>query len=171
MALYSDWKTYAAVFERRAARLPAAFREGTKNATHILVAESKELLNELVYSKPEDVGSFSYKGNAEKGFEVTTSGRRRVSSKGKKKWRRTGNLRRSEQWRVLSDTEGLVYNDAGYALPRHDLGLPAGHPEAYHGSKRKSDRQAPFRLRAIANTAQKRLAAYRDALWKVLTST
>lgn len=169
MAVFRDWTKYAGFFEQRAARLPGAFREGTTNATYILVSESKDLLDELVYSKPEDVASFSYQKSGEE-FKLNKDGRRRVSSTGRKKWRRTGNLRRSERYKVLSDTEGLVYNDAGYALPRQDLGLPPGHPEAYNGSKRKSERIAPFRLRAIARTAQKRLRAYRDALWKVFSS-
>ena len=167
MARYSDWSKFADQFGKRLDRLPAAFRQGTTGATHILVAQSKELLNELVYAKPEDVGSFSYRKSGDE-FKVNADGKRAVSSKGKKKWRRTGNLRRSEQWKLLSNTEGLVYNDAGYALPRHDLGLSQGDPEAYHGSSRKSDRKAPFRLRAIAQTAAKRLQAYRDALWKAL---
>lgn len=185
---FRNWDDFAREMQRRANQLRPAFREGTTQATDILHAESKRLMNEEIYGKPEDTGGFSYrrrkgyvKGKAYKaksgkrvkptmrGFVMKKSGGRARSGKGRKKWTRTGNLRGSERRRIVSDFEGIVENDANYALPRHDLGLSAGHPESIRGSKRKSDRVAPWRRRAIKNTVEQRRQAYRYALWRALT--
>ena len=158
--------------------LPAAMREGTKKATEILHARSKQIMNERIYSIPEDRAQRSFnKQGVLKSQKLSTgevglrtgAGMGTGERAGNKKWRRTGKLRNSETQKLLSNTEGLVQNDAGYALPRHDLGLPAGSPEAINGSKRKSTRIAPFRKRAIHETAQARLKAYHDALWRPLS--
>ena len=39
-------------------------------------------------------------------------------------WRRTGNLRRSEQWEVRGPLEIAIINRAAYAEPRHEAGKP-----------------------------------------------
>lgn len=161
---------------RRADRMRPAFREATRQATAMLHAESKRQMNVEIYGKAEDTGGFSYrrtKGYMKdkptmRGFVMKKGGGRARSKTGKKKWTRTGNLRRSERARVVSDFEGVVENDANYALPRHDLGLPAGSPEAIRGSKRKSGRVAPWRRQAIAKTKDQRRQAYRNILGQAL---
>lgn len=195
MGITNNWGQHADRLRRLGASLPKAMREGTKRATYVLHARSKELLNQLIYSIPEDRYGFSYKrsktGNVtatgQPEYEWATKDGHRVKQRtkksiynphtgkkdeersGRKKWTRTGNLRRSEVQRVLSDTEGLVHNDAAYALPRHDLGIHPGDPRAIKGSKRESARVAPFRKKAIADTADKRLQAYHDALYGLMS--
>jgi hypothetical protein len=169
MAQYTDWRAWARKMEQRVEQLRPAFRAGTTEATDILHAEAKLRMNQDIYSKPEDVGSFSYKREKAGGSFITEqSGKRAVNAKGNKKWRRTGNLRRSETRKVLSDTEGMVENDAAYALPRHDLGLSPGNPRAIKGSKRKSERIAPWRKDAEAATRKRRFEAYRKHLFSAL---
>lgn len=46
------------------------------------------------------------------------------TASGKKKWRRTGHLRRSEQYEVRSPVEIAIVNRANYAEPRHEAGKP-----------------------------------------------
>lgn len=145
MADFTDWKTWANEMQRRAQAMQPAIRQGTQKATSILHAKSKAILNKDVYGKAVD-----------------------KSKTGRAKWRRAGNLRRSERMRMLSDTQGLVENDANYALPRHDLGLGPGHPMAVRGSKRKSTRTAPWRKQAITDTREERLDAYRQYILKAL---
>jgi hypothetical protein len=65
---------------------------------------TRQRLTETVYAIPED-----------------------RTKKGKKKWRRTGNLRRSEKFDIREG--GLVVaivNTASYSVPRHEAGKP-GH--------------------------------------------
>ena len=90
---------------------------------------------------------------------------------GKKKWTRTGNLRRSEQKQVVSPTVGRLWNDAGYALPRHNLGLSPGDPEAAPpppSRQRNTKRIAPWRTRAVWRTAVTRRGIYRKHLLNAL---
>jgi hypothetical protein len=61
----------------------------------------KEKLTSTVYAIPED-----------------------VSSTGRKLWRRTGNLRRSEKMEIPDPYTVNIINTAAYALPRHEAGKP-----------------------------------------------
>jgi hypothetical protein len=182
MADYTDWRTWAAEMSRRPEEMREAFREGTENATAILHAAAKDIMARRIYDIPEDRTGFSYRrtketdGNGIRGFQVSdkTGKRKKYTKKqadgtraGRKKWTRTGNLRRSETKKVLSATQGLVENTANYALPRHDLGLDKGHPLAVKGSSRKSTRLAPWRTLAVKETYQTRFDAYRAAILKV----
>lgn len=186
----AEWsfEQYAKVLRDRTAELEPAMRAATQKCVDTMHARSKQLLTELVYNKPEDHTSFSYRRTTQKVYDKTgkrfvTEGlkhpkRIKQTSKtgtgeeraGRKKWTRTGNLRNSEKASLVSATEGMVYNDSGYALPRHNLGLSTGDPEAIQPYKthRKSTRQAPWRSRAIADTAAKRRDIYRQHLLKVL---
>lgn len=170
---FNTFYDFAKEMRRRAEDLRPAFREGTREATDILHVEAKKQLNETIYSIPETTGGFSFKktgrGTADEAFKLKKSGKRARSSTGRKKWTRTGNLRRSETRGMANDYEGFVQNDASYARPRHDLGLPAGHPDAIRGSRRKSTRIAPWRVRAIRNTEEARRQAFRNAFWNVLS--
>jgi hypothetical protein len=47
-----------------------------------------------------------------------------LNAKGKKKWRRTGHLRRSESVEVRGPIEVAIVNTAAYAEPRHEAGKP-----------------------------------------------
>lgn len=170
-------------------RLRVAMREGTREATDLLHAQSKLLLNQEIYSIPEDRAGFNYKKDKEGGFALNKSGHRRKqrrklsdreaslrgvdegTSTGRKKWTRTGNLRRSEKRKLTNDFQGEVLNDAGYATARHNLGLSPGDPEIAPPPpkrKRNSTRIAPFRVRAINQTQTQRLEAYRRALFEAL---
>jgi hypothetical protein len=176
---------YAQVLRNRAAELEPAMRAATQKCVDTMHAKSKQLLTELVYNKPEDRAGSSYRRTTQKVFDETgvrfiTKGGKRIKQTvktgqgderaGRKKWSRTGNLRNSEKSNMLSATEGTVYNDSGYALPRHNLGLSLGDPEAIppYKTRRNSTRQAPWRTRAIAETAGKRREIYRQHLLKVL---
>lgn len=72
----------------------------TKGIGRAALKLSKEHLS-IIYSIPED-----------------------VTKKGKKKWRRTGHLRRSEQVQVRGPVEVAIINNAAYAEPRHEAGKP-----------------------------------------------
>jgi hypothetical protein len=184
----AEWsfEQYAKVLRDRAAELEPAMRAATQKCVDTMHARSKQLLTELIYNKPEDRAGYSYKRTTQKVFDETgvrfrtTKGGKRIKQTlktgtgeeraGRKKWTRTGNLRNSEKASLVSATEGMVYNDSGYALPRHNLGLSPGDPEAIQPYKthRTSTRQAPWRSRAIADTADKRREIYRQHLLKVL---
>lgn len=188
----TDWTKMADKLQRLGGpHLRQAFRAGTKEATDILHAEAKQLLNKEIYSIPEDRTGSSYKrdktssdGYAKTGegkrirqrrkisdTEASLSGQETGTKAGKKKWTRTGNLRRAEQRRVNSEIEGLVWNDVGYATARHNLGLSPGDPAIAPpppSKKRNSWRIAPWRTKAITNTNLKRLEAYRKALFDAL---
>lgn len=182
MAKYTDWKDWARDMRVRSNELRPAFRRATAKATDILHAQAKQNMNEWIYSIPEERRGFQYKRTKEideetglRGYSMTKDGYRKimmrktedgklVRKEGKKMWTRTGNLRRSERKKQVSDFQGLVHNDANYAVFRHDLGYPEGHPLAIVGSKRLTKREAPFRKRAIEQTQDKRLEVYRKEL-------
>ena len=80
-----------------------------------------------------------------------------------KAWRRTGNLRRSEHYKILSPYEGIIYNDADYAAARHDLGIPGK-------SNRKTTRPAHWRNNAVDLTRNKVKAIYRKAMKQAINA-
>lgn len=94
-------KQLAAAQKRRAALIDREFRATARGIGLSAVKFCKERLTSTVYAIPED-----------------------VSSTGRKKWRRTGNLRRSEQMEVTSPYEVIVVNRAAYAVARHEAGKP-----------------------------------------------
>lgn len=173
MTEFRNWEDFARAMKKKAAVMPEAFREGTTKATTRLHVASQRLIRELIYDKAEDTTKTSFKksgrGTGGERFVTGAGGGRKRSKVGRKKWTRTGLLRRSEQKVILSPTQGAVFNNANYALPRHDLGLPPGNQEAIKGSLRKSDRKAPWRVRAIVLTEEGRRQDYRDAIWRRLT--
>ena len=191
------WQQWAAKMAQRPGKVRDAIRQATRENVDLAHAEAKALLNRLIYSIPEDTSSYSYgtKGGKRGGRYVKVqtgeglkTGRRKVFSHqgtllfeskgtgekalgGKKKWKRTGNLRNSEKKKVVSATEGRLFNDAGYALPRHNLGMSPGDPETIPPpprKKRNTTRQAPWRSRAVNNTAAARLENYRRGLFDAL---
>lgn len=91
-------------YARRMAKRPELVEREFKKSVHGLAVSalkfSKEKLSEL-YQIPED-----------------------LTAKGKKKWRRTGHLRRSERIEERSAYEYALVNDAVYAEPRHEAGKP-----------------------------------------------
>lgn len=93
----------AALHRRRAAAVPREFLKTSHWLAVAAVKFAREKLTEEIYAIPED-----------------------ARKNGKKKWRRTGNLRRSERAEVVDPYTVRVVNDAGYALPRHEAGKP-GH--------------------------------------------
>ena len=91
----------AALHRRRAARVPIEFRKTSNGLKISAVKFTRELMTAEIYAIPED-----------------------VRKNGKKKWRRTGHLRRSERAEVTDPYTVRVVNDAKYALPRHEAGKP-----------------------------------------------
>lgn len=194
MAVYeggAGWERFVGKMMEHRREIRSAMRDAVREATNVTHARSKELLNELVYSKPEDRTGYSYRTSKKSGKRTKythilddTGGdaklKRRDLTKlaagdkvagGKKKWTRTGNLRRSETRSYPSEFQGMIANDAEYALPRHDLGLPAGDPRAIHGSKRRSGRIAPWRVLAVMDTAEQRHAIFQTAIRKAMDLT
>jgi len=156
MANVKNFSQLQQVMERRREEAERAFRRGTQRATDILYKRSRDLLTSGVYDKP-----------------VPKVKRTRGKDKGKTvaKWRRTGNLRRAERRRIANPFEGHIYNDADYALPRHNLGLEPSDSRVIPpppAKKRKTTRIAPWRKQAIVDTDKQRLAAYRGELFDAL---
>lgn len=89
--------------KRRAEAVEREFRASSQGLAVSAVKFTKERMTEEIYSVPED---------------------RRKN--GKKAWRRTGHLRRSERAEVPNAYTVRVVNSAVYALPRHEAGKP-GH--------------------------------------------
>lgn len=89
--------------ERRQALASKEFAATTKGVAVSALARSKHFLTEQIYAIPED-----------------------VRKNGKKAWRRTGHLRRSEKFEIRDPYTVAIVNTAAYALPRHEAGKP-GH--------------------------------------------
>lgn len=156
MANVNSFRELERVMHERRADAEKAWREATKEATDTLFKESRDNMRRQVYNKP-----------------IPRVKRVRGKDAGKtvKKWRRTGNLRRSEKRRIANQYEGRIWNDAGYAVPRHNLGLGAGDPRAVDpppSTRRNSERIAPWRVDAINSTKRKRLMIYRRRLFDAL---
>lgn len=189
-----SFEQYARLMQQRADSMRKDMADATRKATDLVHAESKRIMNVDIYSKPEDRTGMSWKDRAAGvGYTHTTDlagkvRRRKVEHigkqlvafgiedgetvvGGKKKWTRTGALRNSEKSKMIDTYTGEVFNDVGYALPRHNLGYGPASPEAIDPKPKKSKnttRQAPFRTEAIAATAQRRFEVYREAMRMVL---
>jgi hypothetical protein len=87
--------------QKRAALVEREFAVSTRGIAVSALRFSKEKMSEL-YAIPEDVNPRT----------------------GKKRWRRTGHLRRSEQVEVRNAYVCAVINTAAYAEPRHEAGKP-----------------------------------------------
>jgi len=169
MARANSFKELKQLMQERGLQVRVAMEAALKEHTSRVYSRCKELLNSEIYSIPEDIAQYSIGTGrrVRRTIKVRTKAGTLKVKGGKKKWRRTGNLRNSERMRIY----GLIAeirNDAAYALPRHDLGLPAGHPDAIEGSKRKSWRIAPWRKRAVREEEPNRLPRFREAVLDVL---
>lgn len=111
----------------------------TKAATNVVYEESRKALKELIYDKPVPKGPRSKKPL----------------------WKRTGNLRRSEHKRVATAYLGIIYNDAGYAEPRHEAGKPG---------RRKTRYPAHWQDVAAVKARPQVRKIYRDALRRAVQS-
>lgn len=92
------------LWKRRRAKLDKVLRQEARAIGLSALKFTKDHMTQTIYAIPED-----------------------RTRKGKKKWRRTGNLRRSEKFEVREG--GLVVaivNTASYSVPRHEAGKP-GH--------------------------------------------
>jgi hypothetical protein len=94
-------KQLAAKFRAREVAVEREFRKTSNGLAISAVKFCKERLTAEVYAIPED-----------------------LTKSGKKKWRRTGQLRRAERAEVRDPFTVVVVNDVGYALPRHEAGKP-----------------------------------------------
>lgn len=87
--------------QSRAALVEREFRASTQAIAVSALKFSKEKMSEF-YAIPEDVNPKT----------------------GKKLWRRTGHLRRSEQAQIRNAYVCAIVNTAAYAEPRHEAGKP-----------------------------------------------
>lgn len=127
----------AARMAERQASVQPAFRRATTSLVVAALRFAKLKLTELIYSQPIPIRPRS----------------------GKPKWRRTGNLRRSERSEVRSAYSGAVVNDASYAVPRHEMGKP-GHRQTIYPAHWHDELRHAFRGKAQA--------AYREAVREIL---
>ena len=93
----------AAVNRRRAQIVRTEMRKSLRGLGSSMVAYCRERLTEEIYAIPED-----------------------VTSTGKKKWKRTRQLLKGEQYELREPDSVAVINKTPYAEPRHEAGKP-GH--------------------------------------------
>ena len=141
MNVRSNAKQVSDAWLKVARDIEPEMRKATEEATRLTWAAAKKEMRTLIYNK-----------------EIP----RRPRS-GKPQWRRTGNLRRSEKYRMMSAYIGVIYNDANYAEYRHDMGNPKY-------SKRKTEFPAPWRDNAVKKTARGRLNIYKKHLKRLIKS-
>ena len=98
MGVETNAKQLADSWLKMAKSVEPEMRSATLEATRALWAVAKLEMRRGIYDKP-----------------VPTR------KSGKPQWRRTGNLRRSERYRMLSPYVGIVSNDAAYSKARHDM--------------------------------------------------
>jgi hypothetical protein len=89
----------AARMAARAARARKEFQQSSRAIGIAAVKFTREYLTTSIYAIPED-----------------------VTKSGKKKWRRTGALRRGEQWELRGPFAVAIVNKVAYAEPRHEAG-------------------------------------------------
>lgn len=183
MPITSSASSIARSWERRSAALEGYMRRATRDATRDVYAESRKNLTKMIYDQPvpslgdiareqgivsferekgpervEIAGRKRKKATAKLGRYITIKGRTFVipltaKEERKKAWPRTGNLRRSERWKMESSYVGIIYNDAGYAEARHD---------------KKSRFPAPWRRSAIAARRRAVQLRYRQAVMQAI---
>lgn len=90
------------LWQKRRADFDREFMASSRGLATSMVRFDKEKMTEEIYSLPED-----------------------RTAKGKKKWRRTGALRRAERFEVPDPYTILIINDMNYAEPRHEAGKPS----------------------------------------------
>ena len=86
----------------RAKRVETEFRKTMRDIGQSAVSLTKQLMTEEIYAIPEDVNPRT----------------------GKKRWKRTGTLRRNEKFEVRGLYEVAIVNATPYAIPRHEAGKP-----------------------------------------------
>jgi hypothetical protein len=91
----------AAAHRRRQQLADREFRATARGIALSALKYTKDRLTATIYAIPED-----------------------VSGTGRKKWRRTGNLRRSEKFEIPDPYTVVLVNTAAYAVPRHEAGKP-----------------------------------------------
>lgn len=85
-------------------------------------ARDKELKTALTFTT-KAIGAAAFKLSKEELSKLYAIPEDRTRS-GKKKWRRTGHLRRSESVQVRGPIEVAIRNTAAYSEPRHEAGKP-----------------------------------------------
>jgi hypothetical protein len=182
MDIDSNVDKIVAGWTARVQALRPRLREATVEVTRVVYSESKAQMTELIYDKPiptvnqlqaEKVDrqrskgrSILFKKSGRYGLQKkNTVAYKKYGAKGDKPaWRRTGNLRRNERMRIVSDFEGMIENRAAssskkgkvspYALARHN--------------KKRTRFPAPWRARAIAIALPKCRRVYRGAIIKAM---
>lgn len=170
MAKVATWQQLARVFAGRNGEVRAAWRLGTTEATRRLWVQCHANMQALIYAHPPDQnkrGFYQTRKGVKTYKRITPGARAAMKKPGRRggegfKWTQTGNLLAAERMSVLDDYTGLLRNSAVYAHARHNLaakGQDIIPPPPT--KKRKSWRVAPWRARAIRETREQRLEAYR----------
>lgn len=187
MAITSNVASIIRGWERRAKALEPEMRVATNEATKTVYAESRNRLTKDIYDKPiptvgelqrERMGAEAARGRlvrfvlpGERPGRYKTGGTayKRYGAKGRRiAWKRTGNLRKSERYKIISPYEGQIINDAsrkskggirGYARARHNMGYP-GH--------RTTRFPAHWRDEAVESTRDRVREIYRRGLRRAM---
>ncbi len=96
-----DMPAYGRLWRDRQGRFVSVTREARLQLAMLTEALAKRVMQQLIYSKPEDVGP-----------------------SGRKLWVRTGELMAGEHAVLKGDTEVILTNAVSYAEPRHEAGKP-----------------------------------------------
>ena len=178
MSITSNAGALANKWKQAADKLGPTMRKATEENTKIYFAEAKKQMGELIYDKPvptkadiaaETGAKVKHKGEDVPATWVTIKGRRvpvplKKNQAGKPAWKRTGNLKRSEKMKIVSNYLGIVENTANYASARHAMGTPAA--KKYP----KSRYPAPWREMALAKTRTRMRNNYRKAMLMAIRS-
>lgn len=110
----------AAKMARRQKLAEKAFQQTIRGVATSAVSFTKMKMTEEIYAIPEDLSASGKRRQA----KAQAAGKRFTPVGKDKKWRRTGNLRRSEKFLIVNPYEVHIVNTAAYAEPRHEAGKP-----------------------------------------------
>jgi hypothetical protein len=128
----------AAKMRARAAAVEPEFRKTTRGLAVQALAFCRQKITEQIYALAID-----------------------VTKSGKKKWKRTGALRRGERVEVIDAYTMRMVNDASYALYRHEAGKPGRR-------KINPGRESHWRDEMVATFREILLDAYRLTVRDIL---
>lgn len=156
-SLTSNAGQILAKMRRRKERLAGELGKAARELGPELSAEAKRIQQERIYNVP-----IPLKKTADRKLGANASIRRRTTKGSLGQWQRTGNLKRSEGWRVQGVTLWLT-NNAEYAGARYALGTPGGRP-----IRTPSVQSVQWHQEAITKKRERILEVRRRALLKAL---
>lgn len=102
------------------ARLRRELQQAARRVGATVSGEAKRVMQEDVYNVP-----IPLKSSADRKLAASAKIRTRTTKGKHGQWRRTGNLKRQENWLVEAESGGInviLVNNAAYAAARSDLG-------------------------------------------------